>query len=266
MARNLEDFILNDFSRWYVKLVRDRLSPWYSGKDKKSAQFTLLYVLENLVRLLAPVTPFISEKIYQRLFFSKGKPLSVHLCSWPKANKVMIDRDMEKEMDVVKQTVEAVNSLRQSEKIKLRWPLSKLMIKPKKREVKTTLNKFSSLIKNMSNSEGLVFVQQIPKKKKKSFESGELCFGEVLKDQALLRELTRNIQVLRKKEGLKVKERIRLFMKSDGKTDKLLTINKDKISKNVGAYRVEFKKPKDVKGVLDFKGKKVKIGFEKEKR
>ncbi len=263
MARNLEDFILNDLSRWYVKIVRDRLSPWYSGKDKESAQFTLLYVLENLIRLLAPVTPFISEKIYRKVFFSKGKPLSVHLCSWPKADKAMKDRDLEKEMEIVKKTVEAVNSLRQAEKIKLRWPITKLFIRPGKREVKSILEKFGSLIKNMSNSEEIVFVQQIPKKKRKSFEMGELCLGEVSKEKALLRELTRNIQVLRKKEGLKIRERIRLFLKSDKKTEKLLGRYRERISKDVGAYRMEFKKPKDVKGTLKFEKKRVVIGFER---
>lgn len=266
MARNMEDFILNDFSRWYVKIVRDRLSPWYNGKDKVSAQFTLFYVLEKLIRVLAPVTPFITEKIYQKLFFSNGKPMSVHLCSWPKPDKVMINKDLEKEMEIVKKMIEAVNSLRQSERIKLRWPLSKIMVKPKNTEVKSTLEKFEALIKAMSNSEELVFVQQVPKRNRKSFEMGELCLGEVLKDQALIRELSRNIQILRKKEGLKVKERIKLFLKSDAETDKILTKNKEKISKNVGAYKVEFKKPEDVKGVLEFEGRKVKIGFEKEKR
>jgi isoleucyl-tRNA synthetase len=265
MARNLEDFILNDFSRWYVKIVRNRLSPWYKGKDKVPAQFTLLYVLENLIRLLAPVTPFISEKIYRKLFFSKGKPLSVHLCSWPKANKGMTDRNLEKEMDIVKKTVEAVNSLRQSENIKLRWPLSKLMINPKKGEVRSVLEKFGTLIKGMSNCEEIVFVRQVPKRKRKSFEFGELCFGEVLKEQALVRELTRNIQVLRKKDGLKVRERIRLFLKSDSKTDRVIGKYRERISRDVGAYRVEFRKPGKVKGSLKFEKKRIDIGFEKEK-
>ena len=263
MARNFEDFILNDFSRWYVKIVRDRLSPWYSGKDKKSAQFTLLYVLENLIRILAPVTPFITEKMYQRLFFSRGKPLSVHLCSWPKADKAMIDRGLEKEMEIVKQTTEAVNSLRQSEKIKLRWPVSKLFIKPKNREVKSVLERFASIVKGMSNSEEIVFVREVPKKKRKAFEMGELCFGEVSKEKALLRELVRNIQVLRKKEGLKIRERIVLQLKTDKKTEKILGKNREVISKGVGARRIEFRKPKDTRGVLKFRDKKIGIGFEK---
>jgi len=263
MARNLEDFILNDFSRWYVKIVRDRLSPWYSGKDKEAAQFTLLYVLENLIRLLAPVTPFISEKIYRKLFFSRGKPLSVHLCSWPKTDRVMKDRHLEKQMQTVKQTIEAVNSLRQSEKIKLRWPVSKLFIRPRNSEVKSTLKKFESIIRNMSNSEGIVFVQKVPKRNRKSFEAGELCLGEVSMDKALIRELTRNIQVLRKKEGLKISEKIVLRLKTDKVTEKTLGKNRETISKGVGAQRIEFSKPKVVKGVLKFKEKKIEIGFER---
>ncbi len=265
MARSFEDFILNDFSRWYVKTVRDRLSPWYEGKDKTSAQFTLLYVLENLIRLLAPVTPFITEKIYRKIFFSKGKPLSVHLCSWPKPDRVMIDEDMEKGMNMVKQIIEAMNSLRQKERVKLRWPLSKLFIKPKNREVEKVVKKFSSMIKKMSNTEDLVIVSHIPKKRRKSFEYGELCLGEVLKDQALLRELSRHIQILRKKERLKVTEKIRLWLKTDKKTSETIKKNKVWLSKSVGASKVErgIPKQKKPKGSLKFDKKEISIYFEK---
>ncbi|UCC92136.1 MAG: isoleucine--tRNA ligase, partial [Candidatus Aenigmatarchaeota archaeon] len=185
MARNLEDFILNDFSRWYIKIVRNRLSPWYSGKDKESAQFTMLYVLENLIRLLAPVTPFITEKIYQKLFFSKGRPKSIHLCSWPKEDKGLINKKLEEGMEFAKKVIEGANSLRQEIKVKLRWPISELLIKPKDEKTGKVLKGMGDILKTMANVESMKFVSKLPKKKK-SFEHGGLAFGEVVKDKAFL--------------------------------------------------------------------------------
>lgn len=269
MAREFENFILNDFSRWYIKIVRDRLSPWYSGKDKEPAQFTLLYVLENLARLLAPVTPFITEKIYQKLFFSKGKPKSIHLCSWPKEDKGLIDKKLEKGMEFAKNVIEGANSLRQELKIKLRWPVSELFIKLKDSEIQSSLEGMENVLKTMANVEKVSLVKSIPKKyKKKAFDYGELAFGEVLKDKAFLRELIRNIQVLRKKERLNVKEKINLWLGTDKKTGETLDKFRETISKEVGASKVRMGIPKKFKpkGSLEFKGKKVKVYFERMKK
>lgn len=269
MARNFEDFILNDFSRWYIKLVRDRLSPWYSGNDKEAAQFTLLYVLENLTRLLAPVTPFITEKVYQKLFISKGRPKSIHLCSWPKEDEGLVDKKLEEGMETVKKVIEVANSLRQELKVKLRWPVSELFIKLKDKKNENSLKSMDSVLKTMANVEKVSFVRHIPKKqKKKSFEQGEIAFGEVLKDKAFLRELVRSIQILRKKERLNVREKIGLWLGTDKKTEKVLEKSRDWVSKEVGASKVHLKKPAKFKpkGSLDFRGKKVKVYFERDKK
>ncbi|UCC91911.1 MAG: hypothetical protein JSV39_01425, partial [Candidatus Aenigmatarchaeota archaeon] len=111
------------------------------------------------------------------------------------------------------------------------------------------------------------FVSKLPKKKK-SFEHGELAFGEVVKDKAFLRELIRNIQVLRKKERLNVKERINLWLGTDKKTEKVLGKNRDWFSKEVGASKVRMGIPKKFKpkGSLEFEKKKVKIYFERAKK
>ncbi|MCD6590436.1 MAG: isoleucine--tRNA ligase [Candidatus Aenigmarchaeota archaeon] len=263
LGRRLEDFILNDFSRWYIKIIRDRLSPWYSGKDKPSAQFTLLYVLENLIRLLAPVAPFITEKIYRDIFYSNGKPKSVHFLSWPNENKDLVNEELENDMLVAKEVIEAVNSLRQELKIKLRWPVSKVFIKPKNKEAEISMKHTEKILKIMANTESIIFVENIPKKEKREFEFGELCLGKVLEDKAMIRELTRNIQVLRKNEKLKVTEKIELFLEVDWKTRKILEQYSDNLKKGVGAKTLRFEKIKNVKGSLEFKGSDIKIYFEK---
>src|SRR3989344_5653473 len=104
-AKELKEFILNDFSRWYVKLIRDRVWPTYSGKDKKAAFFTLVKVTETLIKLLAPFTPFMSEEIYQSVLKKTLKVESVHLLDWPVPDKKMINQKLEEDMEVVKKIV-----------------------------------------------------------------------------------------------------------------------------------------------------------------
>ncbi len=271
VGKNFEAFILNDFSRWYIKLVRDRLSPWHEGADKRSAQFTVLYVLENLARLMAPVTPFITEKIYRKLFFSKGRPVSVHLCSWPKADDGLVDTELETAMEFAKAAIEAANALRQKLEIKLKWPVTELFVRAKDELTEKALVSMEPVLKSMANAEKVTFVKSIGHKEHKeggktlAFEYGEIALGEVLEDKAFARELMRTIQVARKKDGLNVKERIELWVEAEGKTEKMFEQSRDMIAKEVGAAKVHHGLPHKVgiKGTLDFEGKKVRVYFEK---
>jgi isoleucyl-tRNA synthetase len=264
-GRDLGDFILNDFSRWYIKIIRNRLSPWSHGKDKDAAQYTVLYVLDVLVRLMAPITPFISEKIYQMMFRGwKGAPESVHLSDWPKPDRMMMNKELETEMETCKAIVEAVNSLRQRDNIKSRWPVAEIYFKPKDKKVEASAKKLEHVIKVLGNSEKLVVSDSMPKKDRKIFEQGELCFGEVLMEKAFLRELSRSIQVMRKKEMLKVNDTIKLWLSSDGETEEILKKMKAEMIKSVGASEVHIEDSgRTEKETLDFEGKKVKIFFEK---
>ncbi len=264
-GRDMGDFILNDFSRWYIKIIRDRLSPWYEGEDKKAAQFTLLYVLNSTIRLMAPMTPFITEKIYRTLF-PDGNPESVHMAEWPKQDKVMINKDMEKEMEDVRLLVETVNSLRQAGKIKIRWPVSKILLKPSRKGLKRTVEKFSGIIKNLGNAEEVLVVDRLPAGEKKPCDLGDVYIGEVLEDQAMIRELSRNIQRQRKKEKLKVTERIELELSSDRKTETVLRKFSEDIKKGVGAGKLEIGRTQgEPKAETEFGDRKISIDFRKMK-
>jgi isoleucyl-tRNA synthetase len=265
VGKDFEEFILNDFSRWYIKLIRDRLSPWYEGGDKRPAQFTVLYVLENLMRLLSPVTPFITEKIYRKMFYSKGRPVSVHLCAWPKADDGLLEDEMEKAMVLAKAAIEAANSLRQKLGIKLKWPVSELMVNAKDEASEKSLVGMEPILKNMANVEKVVFVKGIKGREKLAFEHGEIALGDVLEDKAFARELMRTIQVARKKDGLNVKEKIELWIETDDKTEGMIEKNKEAVAKEVGAAKIHRGLPHKVgiKGTLEFEGKKVRIYFER---
>ncbi len=256
-GRKLVDFLLNEFSRWYIKIIRPRVSPQYMGKDKPAAQYTLVHVLEKIIRLMAPVTPFITEKIYQDFYRDNE---SIHLCPWPKANSKLVDKKLEEDMGVVKVLTEAMAAARQEGGIKLRWPLSEVRVLPKDKKAERAVDSLKEIIKAMGNVKEVRVVKKLAKGKE--FEGGKLEIGGVMKDEALVRELVRQVQVLRKKEGLDVRDRIALYIKTDTVTQKLLKQKEDDILKGVGGAKV-LPQTKAKKGEMAFEGRKIEIGFEK---
>ena len=117
-GRTIMNFIINDFSRWYVKLIRNQL-------NEQNVKKTFSYCLKNCIKLLAPITPFITESIYLESFKKKD---SIHLEDFPKTNKKLINKKLEENMKTIMNIVEASNSLRLDKKIRLKYPLQKLII------------------------------------------------------------------------------------------------------------------------------------------
>lgn len=125
-VRALEEFIVTDLSRWYVKLVRDRL--WKEGDDRdKLAAFKVLHeALNASVVLLAPVAPHMSDVIFANL---NARPESVHLARWPAHQPKMIDTSLEHGMALVREISEIVARVRQEANVNLRWPLKRIVVK-----------------------------------------------------------------------------------------------------------------------------------------
>ncbi len=255
-SRSIMDFVLNDFSRWYIKLIRDRLSPWYNGDDKKSAQFTLNYVMERLLKIMAPFSPFITEKLYIDIFGGE----SIHLSEWPKADKWKIDRTLEDHMEIVRIFVEAIYSLRQEKGIKLKWPLEYVKINPKSKDAEKAVKTLEDVIKFLANTKSV----KIVKEKGEETDFGWVTIGDVVKDEAFLRELIRTVQVLRKKQGLKVVEKIKLCLGCESEVQDVLKRFEDNLKEGVGASEVVFEPVKESLGELNFDDKTVRIWFEKE--
>lgn len=131
-ARAIEDFIVEDLSRWYVKLVRDRL--WKEGDDKdKLAAFKVLHeALSTSITLLAPITPYISDAMHANL--TEG-PESIHMQPWPAADPAWVDHQLEEGMKLVREVSELVARIRQESNINLRWPLKRIVMKVQSDEI-----------------------------------------------------------------------------------------------------------------------------------
>ncbi len=151
-ARALEDFILRDLSRWYIRLVRDRT--WTEGEssEKTAAYLALHNVLLQLARLLAPFAPFAAEAMYQDL---DGSLLTVHMEDWPAADPILRDPTLEAQMTVVREFVEAVGKLRQVRNYKLRWPVARCAIVPRDGEVANALQALRPTFLQQANAKDL---------------------------------------------------------------------------------------------------------------
>ena len=124
------DSFTDELSNWYVRRNRERFWAQDLTEDKIGAYVTLYRVLTTMTKVVAPFVPFIADEIYTNLVCSLDKEAkeSVHLCYWPKVNESEIDKRLEKEMDLAYKIVELGRSARNSENIKNRQPLAKMLI------------------------------------------------------------------------------------------------------------------------------------------
>ncbi len=154
-ARAIEEFVVTDLSRWYVKLVRDRL--WKEGEDKdKSAAFKVLYeALAASVALMAPMTPHITEAMHSNL---TGRPESVHMLQWPTFDPRWIDPKLEEGMNLIREISEIVARIRQEANINLRWPVKRIIIKPQSDEVIESILSLKDSLLSQNNVKDLQMV------------------------------------------------------------------------------------------------------------
>ncbi|MBC8213309.1 MAG: isoleucine--tRNA ligase [Candidatus Marinimicrobia bacterium] len=121
---------LDDLSNWYVRRNRRRFWKSESDIDKKAAYSTLYDVLVTFTKLMAPIVPFVAEDIYQNLVVNadENAPESIHLSDFPKYDKSLSDDDLIREIDAVVTLVSLGRSARNKANIKIRQPISEIVI------------------------------------------------------------------------------------------------------------------------------------------
>ena len=127
-ATAIERFIDN-LTNWYIRRSRRRFWKSENDRDKDEAYRTLYYVLLQFSKLIAPFIPFLAERLYLNLTENLDNGLdSVHLEDFPQVDESAIDAQLEGEMDIVREFVTIVRSLREENKIKIRQPLSEMIV------------------------------------------------------------------------------------------------------------------------------------------
>ncbi len=222
VCSEIRNFI-DDLSTWYVRTSRDRFN-----QNDVDAKTTLKYVLERLSKIIAPLMPFIAERIHQTLGIEEN---SVHLSKWPKSENKKINNSLEEEMIFARTIVSTALRERDRNQVSLKWPLSKAIIKSENK-----LNKeLEEIVKSQLNIKKLTY-----KRVKELSVELDTNLTPELEAEGFAREMTRKIQAMRKSAGLIKSEKIELEISSE--FNKKIISKKDFIQKKVGAKSLSFEK------------------------
>lgn len=189
-GRLVEEFVDEHLSNWYVRLCRRRFWKGEYEHDKICAYQTLYECLETVARLIAPISPFFSDAVFQNLnaITNRFNAASIHHISYPTANEAAIDTILEERMQLAQDTCSLVLSLRKKVNIKVRQPLQKVMIPVLNPEMKTQLARVENLIKSEVNVKELEYITEtegvIKKKVKANFKSLGAKLGANMKEAA----------------------------------------------------------------------------------
>ena len=149
-ARAISDFVVNNLSNWYVRLNRSR---FWDGD--LAANQTLYQSLKTVAMLMAPIAPFYADMLYRDL---TGSDTSVHLAAYPKADEAAIDSKLEKRMAIAQQITSMVLSLRRKKNLKVKQPLTAIMIPVLDEAQKQDFEAVADLIMSEVNVKGINYV------------------------------------------------------------------------------------------------------------
>ena len=219
-ARAIREFIF-DLSQWYLRRSRDRFKA--GGKEAEEAIATTRFALLEIAKLLAPLTPFIAEEIWKRV---GGNEESVHLAEWPRTE--IVDEKIITQMDQVRNIVSQALLLRSKAGLKVRQPLASLTIKEK-------VNKeFLPIIADEINVKEVLIN---PKAEDLIIDTN---ITEDLKKEGSLREFTRSLQEMRKKEGLQPATAVNLIVETNSEGRQFIEEFAKEIKSAVSVKEIRF--------------------------
>ncbi len=325
----IEHFIVEDFSRFYLKLAKKRAT-YGSKRDIKTIINVMNYVLYKAMVLISPIMPFVTENIYLDLYKTQE---SIFLESWPKVKKGLVSTELENDIDIVRDTVTAILNSREKAGISLRWPVMNATVETNEDGTIETLKRYSTMIEEYVNAKHLVIkkadiaktvVRPLFAKLGPSFKDKSQAVAAALKDadgeelmlaieksgkyilstdkgpveikpehftliktaeegdavlfkhgkahvdkeiskemreEALIREFERRIQMVRKDMGLRKPDKIKISYEALGEFKTLLSANAKKIGRDLNAVSLH----EGVNGgkEFDIEGNSVKVLVER---
>ncbi|HET9057209.1 MAG TPA: DUF5915 domain-containing protein, partial [Chitinophagaceae bacterium] len=195
-GRAIEDFVDEHLSNWYVRLCRRRFwKPARRSKeeaamggggeyehDKICAYQTLYECLETITKLIAPISPFFSDVVFNNLnaVTRKNKAESVHHADFPVANESAIDQSLEERMQLAQDASSLILSLRKKVNIKVRQPLQKVLIPVLNPEMKNQFSKVEDLVKSEVNVKEIEYLDTDNSFIKKKIKPNFVALGKKL--------------------------------------------------------------------------------------
>jgi isoleucyl-tRNA synthetase len=338
--RTISYFVIIQLSNWYVRLSRKRFWKSHYSQDKIAAFQTLYEILLVVAKLIAPIAPFFSDRLYKDLVDASKKEIykSVHLSYFPKEQKNLIDLILQKQMQISQRIASIVLSLRKKENIKVRQPLKQLkilslskndnkisyitelikqevnvktirimskydadnlIIKEIKPNLRLLVPRFGEKISKISEllikfsrkkinqlEKNKYFFLEIEGKKQKieikeidilikkikgwsvAFEEDfiialDIHIDETLRFEGKIRNLVNHIQQIRKKNKLKVTDKIILYINTSSFIKKAIILNKSLICDNTLSIYLYLNNYLKKEKKIEIEGEKISISIQK---
>jgi isoleucyl-tRNA synthetase len=208
-SKPIAEFI-NELSTWYVRRCRDR----FKQDNNTQAVLTLRYALGKLALVMAPFMPYLSEHINSEI----GNTDSVHLQDWPNAEELLIKKDVLSKMKKARLVTELGLAARDEAKIKVRQPLEYLWYRAD--DLGSEYNEVIAAelnVKEVRSIEGInEKANRITKEDSGLKVSLKIEISEELMLEGLVRELTRQINNLRRQKGLTIEDKVKLVYNTSG--------------------------------------------------
>ncbi len=210
----LDDFVIETLSRLYVPMIRKEL--WTDEPEtleRRQTIYALLHhTLKTVTLLFNPVTPYLSEALFQKVYRQLEPDLleSVNLAAWPIPDEKIRNKTLEEQFDILLKAVSVAYAARQQGKLKRRWPLSKaIVVAPGK--TLSALKTLEVLFLELTNVKSADYVAQVPEyavgENWVSAQENDLIVfvsgqrDETLLGEGIMRDLARRVQALRKEMG-----------------------------------------------------------------
>ena len=157
----IEELFL-ELSRTYIQMIREK-SAVGSKAEKDVCLYTITQTLFKIMKLFAPIAPFIMEAMYQNLKeeFDLNEE-SIHHCSWPEFDPKKVDLDLEDEIDIAKQVIQQGLNLREKAQLGLRWPLKELAVASRDKTTIKAVERLRIIIERQVNVKGISILEELP--------------------------------------------------------------------------------------------------------
>jgi isoleucyl-tRNA synthetase len=185
-GRAVQDFVGDHLSNWYVRLGRRRFWQGELDENKKSAYETLAHCLKIVSQLMSPIAPFYADWLYRNLTpANESNSNSVHLTDFPVSDANWLNQELEASMDLAQRICSLVHSLRKANRIKVRQPLSKILIPILSENTREQIRHVEDIIKNEVNIKEIEYLNDasgvLSKKIKPNFKALGPKFGKDMK-------------------------------------------------------------------------------------
>lgn len=244
-AKALRLFIVEDLSRFYMKVAKERIST-DETEESKAALYSIYVSLLESLKMLSCFSPFISEHLYQKFFRKFDHEESLFLLRLSKDSGFSTDSLCEKQMESIKEIVSVALVARQNAGVKVRWPVRHLHIETKSHEVKQALQNYGSIVLNLLNAKELAVIES-PKTgdvASAAFSNGNIYIekkiDQELYEEGMFNEVKRRVQMLRKEAGLVESDKIEIHINCEKEIESIVEKRKDVLLSGVNSKSLKF--------------------------